>query len=83
MDEKKVTVAPVLWVGDLVGHPYAEGRGLFDRTDDSDIPDCPVAAATPRLSETPGRLRRQEPKMGEHLSEILSEIASPKEHTDV
>ena len=75
MEARGVTVAPVLSAGDLVGHPYAEGRRLFDRIDaDEDVPNCPVPAAIPRLSRTPGRLRRRAPKMGEHTAEILSEV---------
>ena len=76
MQAQGVTVAPVLWAGDLVGHPYAEGRGLFDTDDgDEEVPNCPVPAAIPRLSRTPGRLRRRAPTMGEHTQEILDELS--------
>lgn len=74
MDKKGVTIAPVLWAGDLVGHPYAEGRGLFDTVEDPDFGTCPVPAAIPRLTRTPGRFRRLSPKLGEHTHDILSEV---------
>jgi crotonobetainyl-CoA:carnitine CoA-transferase CaiB-like acyl-CoA transferase len=32
-----------------------------------------LPAAVPRLSQTPGRLRRQAPTLGQHTEEILSE----------
>ena len=79
MDTEAVTVAPVLSAGDLVEHPYAEGRGLFEWVDDDDVANCPLPTAIPRLSQTPGRLRRQAPELGEHTAEILSEIAAAKE----
>lgn len=69
-----VTVAPVLNAGELIDHPYAVGRGLFDTAKDEEIGDCPIPAAIPRLSETPGRLRRGAPKLGEHNKEILAEV---------
>ena len=83
MEAAGVTVAPVLTAGDLIGHPYAEGRGLFDLTRDADMENCPLPAAVPRLSQTPGRLRRQAPTLGEHTEEILSEGADRKEGFDV
>lgn len=69
MAEADVTVAPVLAVGDLLVHPYAEGRGLFASTD-----EYPIPAAIPRLSGTPGGYRRSAPKLGEHTDEVLREV---------
>lgn len=74
MDAAGVTVAPVLTAGELVGHPYATGRGLFDTVEDTEIGDCPVPAAIPRLSNTPGQFRRPAPGLGEHTEEILAEL---------
>lgn len=73
MEAAGVTVAPVLAASDLIDHPYAIGRGLFDRIHDADIENCPLPTAIPRLSKTPGRLRRQAPTLGEHTGEILRE----------
>ena len=87
MEGAGVTVAPVLSAGDLVGHPYAEGRGLFGTVQDSEISGgtVPIASAVPRLSATPGTLRRAAPILGEHTEEILSEIRNvqppPQEDT--
>lgn len=82
MEAEGVTVAPVLSAGDLVGHPYAEGRGLFERVDDEDVTDCPIPVAVPRLSKTPGRLRRPAPGMGDHTEEILSEVVEGEDDSD-
>jgi len=75
MEEAGVTVAPVMTAGDLVDHPYAVGRGLFSEPLDTGQA-LPVPAAVPRLSETPGTLRRNAPTLGEHTEEILNEVAA-------
>lgn len=74
MEEAGVTVAPLLSAGDLVGHPYAEGRGLFTPTEDADLGTCSVPTPVPRLSHTPGVVARPAPRLGEHTEEILALI---------
>lgn len=69
MAEAGVTVAPVLAAGDLIDHPYAKGRELFEYAD-----EIPIPKAIPRLSKTPGGYRRPAPKLGEHTEEILLEV---------
>ena len=83
MEAAGVTVAPILSAGDLIGHPYAEGRGLFDLSHDTDMGRCPLPAAVPRLSRTPGRLRRSAPTLGEHTEEILAEGSGREKGRDV
>ncbi|NKB68993.1 MAG: CoA transferase [Candidatus Latescibacteria bacterium] len=83
MEAAGVTVAPVLTAGDLIGHPYAEGRGLFDLSCEADMEHCPLPAAVPRLSQTPGRLRRSAPRLGEHTEEILAAGSRGEEGGDV
>jgi crotonobetainyl-CoA:carnitine CoA-transferase CaiB-like acyl-CoA transferase len=72
MEEAGVTVAPVLSAGDLVNHSYAEGRGLFAATPDSDLGTCSLPTPVPRLTRTPGSVSRPAPKLGEHTHEILA-----------
>ncbi len=74
MEEAGVTIAPVLSAGDLVGHPYAEGRGLFTALADDDVGSCSLPTPVPRLSGTPGKVSRAAPKLGEHTDEILEII---------
>ena len=40
---------------------------------DAEIGRLPMHNVIPRLSETPGRLRRPAPALGEHTDEILKE----------
>jgi crotonobetainyl-CoA:carnitine CoA-transferase CaiB-like acyl-CoA transferase len=74
MEEAGVTIAPVLSAGDMVGHPYAEGRGLFAEVADSDLGRCSVPTPVPRLTRSPGLVKRPAPKLGEHTEEILDLI---------
>ena len=74
MEEAGVTIAPVLSAGDLVGHPYAEGRGLFVEMEDSDLGRCSVPTPVPRLTRSPGLVMLPAPKLGEHTEEILALI---------
>ena len=73
MEAAGVTVAPVLAAGDLVDHPYAQGRGLFVEGGDGDQ-RLPLPAPVPRLARTPGKVGRTAPKLGEHSDEIRALI---------
>lgn len=79
MDAAGVTVGPVLSAADLVGHPYAEGRGLFTRTEDAQLGTCPIPNPVPRLSRTPGVRPRPAPQQGEHTEAILQLIRTSDE----
>jgi len=71
-----VTVGPVLDIGDLVAHPLVTERGLIlDIPDgESDTGHLAVHGAVPRLTATPGAIRRPAPAVGEHNGEILSDL---------
>ena len=71
MEEAGVTLAPVLSVADLIDHPYINGRGIIQDVPDSDLGKAPIATPVPRLSHTPGAIKRPAPKLGEHTQEIL------------
>ncbi len=79
MDAAGVTVGPVLSAADLVGHPYAEGRGLFTRTEDAQLGTCSIPNPVPRLSRTPGVRPRPAPQQGEHTEAILQLIRTSDE----
>lgn len=71
MEKAGVTVAPVLAAGDLVDHPYAQGRGLFVEAGGA-AQRLPLPTPVPRLDRTSGSVRRTAPKLGEHTDEILA-----------
>lgn len=69
-----VPCAPVYSMAEVVTDGYVAGRGALAEVDDRDLGSIPMHAITPRLSGTPGGLRRPAPRLGEHTDEILAEI---------
>lgn len=80
-----VTVAPVSDVGDLLGGEYFTSRGVVVDGPDAADPDgrVPMHAPVPRLSETPGRITRPAPRLGEHNAEILRPLVDDTEWEDL
>ena len=73
-EQAGVTVGPVCSVADLLDHPYVTGREAIVRMHDDDLGSLPMHNVIPRLSATPGALRRPAPRLGEHTEEILAEL---------
>lgn len=69
-----VTVAPVLTVADLMTHPYVQSRGVICDQPDEDLGTAPLPSPVPRLSGTPGKMRRQSPKVGQDQVDIQAEF---------
>lgn len=69
-----VTVGPVCSVADLLDHPYVTGREAIVEMEDAQLGRLPMHNVIPRLSATPGVLRRPAPTLGEHTAEILAEL---------
>ena len=70
----EVTVGPVCSVADLLQHPYVRGREVIVHVEDEQMGSVPMHNIVPRLSRTPGALRRPAPAVGEHTAEVLAEI---------
>lgn len=68
-------VTPVLDLTEAPMHPHHVARGAFDVALDGPIPPDisgrPMPAPAPRLSRTPGAVRRGAPTPGEHTREVL------------
>jgi crotonobetainyl-CoA:carnitine CoA-transferase CaiB-like acyl-CoA transferase len=73
-DAAGVTAGPVCSVADLLDHPYVLGREAIVEMVDPDLGSLPMHNVVPRLSSTPGGLRRPAPALGEHTEEILREL---------
>jgi crotonobetainyl-CoA:carnitine CoA-transferase CaiB-like acyl-CoA transferase len=69
-----VTVGPVSDVSELVEHPFVQGREVLVRYPDAEMEQLPMHNVVPRLSDTPGVIRRPAPELGEHNREILTEL---------
>ena len=74
-EKAAVTVGPVYSVADLVDHPYIKGREVLVPVEDADMGEIELHNVVPRLSRTPGALRRPAPALGEHTKEVLEELA--------
>jgi len=70
----EVTVGPVCDEADLAEHPYVIGREAVVEVSDPEIGAIPMHNIVPRLSQTPGMLRRPAPELGEHNAEILQAL---------
>lgn len=67
---KGVTVGPIYDAEQLLADPHIQARGCY-LAEGSQA--TVMHAVTPRLSETPGTVRRQAPALGEHTDELLRE----------
>jgi len=65
-----VTVGAVADVAQLAEHPYPLDREVIVSLPDADTGRLAMHNVIPRLSATPGRLRRPAPELGEHNDEI-------------
>ena len=72
--QAKVTVGPVCSVADLVDHPYIKLREVLVKTQDDDLGEIEMHNVVPRLSRTPGVLRRPAPAVGEHTTDVIQEL---------
>ncbi len=73
-EDAGVTVGPVCDIADLVDHPYLSERGILVELPDDEMGSVPMHTVVPRLSDTPGAIRRPAPTLGEHTAEILAEL---------
>lgn len=74
-----VTVGPICDIADLIDHPYIRGRGVLQDFEDPDLDRLPMHQVFPRLSGTPGSIRRPAPRLGEDNAEILDELGYGEE----
>lgn len=72
--EMDITAGPVFDASDLMDDPYVCARHALIEVDDPDLGPMPMPNVTPRLSRTPGALRRIAPALGAHNAEILAPL---------
>ncbi len=78
-----VTVGPIYDAEQLLQDPHVAARGVYiQAVTDPRQPATVMHNVAPRLSGTPGGLRRAAPRRGEHTAELLRELgAAPDELT--
>jgi len=70
----EVTAAPVYDIDQFVADPHVKERQILVDLPDEEIGSVTVHNVIPRLSATPGALRRAAPKLGQHTAEVLARI---------
>ena len=78
-EKAEVTAAPVYDIGQFLDDPHVQERGIVVEVPDDDMGAVPMHAIVPRLSGTPGRLRRPAPAVGQHNHEIFSRVGYAEE----
>ena len=59
---------------DIAADPHYAARGMIERITAADGEPLAVPGIIPKLSGTPGAIRAQAPKLGEHTEEVLRQI---------
>ena len=70
----EVTAAPIYDIDQFVADPHVQARQIVVDVPDEEIGSVTIHNVIPRLSATPGALRRPAPKLGEHTAEVLSRV---------
>jgi crotonobetainyl-CoA:carnitine CoA-transferase CaiB-like acyl-CoA transferase len=73
-ERAEVTAAPVYDIDQFMADPHVIAREILVDLPDDEMGHLPMHNVIPRLSLTPGRLRRPAPELGEHTAEILGSL---------
>jgi crotonobetainyl-CoA:carnitine CoA-transferase CaiB-like acyl-CoA transferase len=73
MEEAGVPCAPVQSVADLLANPQVQARGDFVTLKDDVLGEVTIPNVFPRLLQSPGSIRRNAPRVGQHTTEVLVE----------
>jgi crotonobetainyl-CoA:carnitine CoA-transferase CaiB-like acyl-CoA transferase len=81
-DRDGVTIGPIMDVRDLDADHYVAAREALIEVPDADMPDgvLPMHGEVPRLSRTPGILRRPAPKLGQDNEAVLAPLLGTAEY---
>ncbi len=73
-ERAEVTAAPVYDIDQFMADPHVIDREILVDLPDKQLGHLPMHNVIPRLSLTPGRLRRPAPELGEHTAELLGSL---------
>ncbi|MBT8002211.1 MAG: CoA transferase, partial [Rhodospirillales bacterium] len=71
---ENITAAPVLDISQIVEDEHFREREILVEVPDEDLGSIPMHNIIPRLSDSPGHLRRPAPTLGQHTEEILGDL---------
>jgi crotonobetainyl-CoA:carnitine CoA-transferase CaiB-like acyl-CoA transferase len=73
-EKNEITAAPVYAIDQFIEDPHVIARKIVVDMPDKEMGSIPMHAVVPRLSESPGAIRRPAPELGEHTAELLGRI---------
>jgi len=74
LDGASVPAGRIYSVADIAADPHYQARGMLDQVRMDDGSTLTVPGIVPKLSATPGRHRRNAPKLGQDSGDVLREI---------
>ncbi|MBI2296386.1 MAG: CoA transferase [Betaproteobacteria bacterium] len=78
-DNAEVTVGPIYDISQIVEDPHVNAREMVVDFPDDEMGAVPMHCVVPRLSATPGAIRRAAPRLGEHNAEVLGALGLSRE----
>jgi formyl-CoA transferase len=82
MDNAGVPASAVHSIRDLLENEHVQARGDFVHAGSDSEPGVLMPSVLPRLSQTPGSIRRRAPRLGEHTDEVVREAQVPPADLD-
>lgn len=70
-----VPASVVMNAADIAADPHYQERGTYTTVEDVEFGTMPVVGPLPRMSSTPGTIRRAAPGLGEHNDEVWTDVA--------
>jgi crotonobetainyl-CoA:carnitine CoA-transferase CaiB-like acyl-CoA transferase len=80
LDAAEVPNSPIYSIADIFQDPQYRARETLVTVDDPVLGPVRMPAPVPRLSETPARIQRPAPEIGEHNAEIYGELLGLNAH---
>ncbi len=75
MEKARIPAGPVLSPQQVLDDPHIAEKGLLQETPYPGTPEpAPIMQTPVELSDTPGKIRRRAPTLGEHTDEIMGEL---------
>jgi formyl-CoA transferase len=74
MERAEVPAGRIYSAADIAADPHFAARGMIQEMIAGDGEPLKVPGIVPKLSATPGAIRRAAPKLGEHTEEVLKEF---------